>query len=155
MFRFMLFALLFTVSSVALAGQSRYVDAINYPSDEASWDRFYDLADRLDKSFDFICGDTFCEGDYGNLRSMNFTCSVDRLSGTMGECLWTFAGGYENVDGKSGEVVSYARIFSCRAPLAPHTPVEAFYAALEGRNPIDETLPGTQTTIYEGLTDCL
>lgn len=147
-----------TLSSTALANDERYVDAIHYPDNEQSWDRFYDLAGRLARDFDYICGDTFCEGDYSNIQSLGFRCSVERATGMMGECIWTFAGSYEDVDPDSGRVQVDARIWQCKAPLLPGTSVENFYAALEGSRPfdtIDAPLPGTERSIYDGLTDCL
>lgn len=146
------------LSSTALANDEKYADAVHYPDNEQGWDRFYDLAGRLTRDFDDVCGDTFCEGDYSNIQSLGFRCSVERATGVMGECIWTFAGSYEDVDADSGRVQVDARIWQCKAPLLPGTPVEHFYAALEGSrsfDTIDAPLPGTKRSIYDGLTDCL
>jgi hypothetical protein len=40
-------------------------------------------------------------------------------------------------------------------PLSAVTPLSELMATLEGPDPIDAPLPGTSTTLYEGLTDCL
>jgi hypothetical protein len=151
-------ALAMALSHAAWADEGKYVDAIDYPDDEEGWDRFHDLAGRLTRDFDAICGDTFCEGDYSNIQSLRFRCSVERATGHMGECVWTFAGSYEDIDPKSGRVQVDARIWNCKAPLAPGTSVDSFYAALEGgrwMDAIDAPLPGTKRSLYDGLADCL
>jgi hypothetical protein len=147
-----------SLSHAAPADNEKYVDALHYPDNEQGWDRFDDLAGRLTRDFDYICGDTFCEGDYSNIQSLGFRCSVERATGVMGECVWTFAGSYEDIDPVSGQVQVDAQIWNCKAPLAPGTSIERFYAALEGARPfdtIDAPLPGTRRSIYDGLTDCL
>jgi hypothetical protein len=145
-------------SAVVAASNDRYVDARHYPDNEQGWDRFLDLEGRLERDFDYICGDTFCEGEYSNIQSLRFRCSVERLSGIMGECIWTFAGSYEEIDPDNGRVQVDAPTWQCRAPLRPGTSIERFYAALNGSRPmdtIDATLPGTTQSIYDGLADCL
>lgn len=145
-------------SSVVLANNNRYVDARDYPDNELGWDRFNDLAGRLARDFDYICGDTFCEGEYSNIQSLRFRCSVERATGFMGECVWTLAGSYEEVDPHSGRVHVDSRTWQCRAPLQLHTSIRSFYGALEGSRPMDALnapLPGTRQSIYDGLVDCL
>ena len=68
-----------------------YVDLIDYPHQEANWDRFFALEGRLQHGFDAICGDTFCEGEYSDIRALRLRCSVDAVRGTVHECLWAFA----------------------------------------------------------------
>lgn len=145
-------------SPIVLAEDGKYVDVMNYPDNEDGWDRFHDLAGRLVRDFDYICGDTFCEGEYSNIQSLRFRCSVERLTGMMGECIWTLAGSYEEVDPGSGRVQVDARTWQCRVPLMPGTSVERFYSALEGSrsmDTIDAPLPGTRHSIYDGLVGCL
>ncbi|MBB3227937.1 hypothetical protein FHW69_002569 [Luteibacter sp. Sphag1AF] len=155
MFRISLLLLLLLASLPAFAAKSRYVDVVDYPSKEFALDRFDELRERLNRSFDFICGDTFCEGDYSNLRSIRFTCSADSRKGYMQECLWTFFGSYDEVLPATGEVTTNSHFFQCRIPLAPRTPVEDFYSALEASDPMEAPLPGTGVPIYEVLTECL
>jgi hypothetical protein len=145
-------------SSIVLAQNDKFVDARHYPDDESDWSRFNALAGRLTRDFDYICGDTFCEGDYSNIQSLHFRCSVEYATGTMGECIWTLAGSYEEIDPDTGRVLVDARTWQCKAPLLPGTSIESFYAALEGSRPLDTInapLPGTELSIYDGLTDCL
>jgi hypothetical protein len=134
----------------------RYVDATNWPANEAGLERFDNLTEHLSAAFGGICGDTFCEGDYANLRPMQMRCSVDSTKGTMKQCLWTFAGSYTQVNGKSGAVQVNAKLFKCKLPLAKDTPVEAFYEALmSAKNPLEVKLPMTRKSIFDGLTACL
>jgi hypothetical protein len=69
---------------VAPAAQAfPYVDLIDYPQQEANWDRFFALEGRLQHGFDAICGDTFCEGEYSDIRALRLRCSVDAVRGTV------------------------------------------------------------------------
>lgn len=134
----------------------RYVDATNWPASEAGLDRFVALEEHLAGAFGAVCGDTFCEGDYGNLRPMQLRCSVDSTKGTMKQCLWTFAGSFTQVNGKSGAVQVNAKLFKCKLPLAKDTPVETFYETLMSeKNPLEVKLPMTRKSIFDGLTACL
>jgi hypothetical protein len=134
----------------------RHVDAVNWPASEAGLDRFVKLEEHLSGAFANVCGDTFCEGDYGNLRPMQLMCSVDTTKGTMKQCLWTFAGSTAQVNGKSGAVQVNAKLFKCKLALAKDTPVESFYETLmAAKDPLEVKLPMTRKTIYEGLLGCL
>jgi hypothetical protein len=135
---------------------ARYVDATNWPASEAGLERFVALEEHLAGAFGGVCGDTFCEGDYANLRPMQLRCSVDSTKGTMKQCLWTFAGSYTDINGKSGAVQVNAKLFKCKLPLAKDTPVETFYEALISvKNPLEVKLPMTRKSIYDGLIGCL
>jgi hypothetical protein len=134
----------------------RYVDAIHWPANEAGMERFEKLTEHLSGSFNNICGDTFCEGDYGNLRPMQLRCSVDSTKGTMKQCLWTFAGSYTQINGKSGAVQVNAKLFKCKLALTKDTPVESFYEALmSSKEPLEVKLPMTRKTVFDGLNACL
>jgi hypothetical protein len=135
---------------------NRYVDATDWPASEAGLERFEKLTEHLGGAFGGICGDTFCEGDYANLKPMQMRCSVDSTKGTMKQCLWTFAGSYTTINGKSGAVQVNAKLFKCKLPLAKDTPVEAFYEALMSATaPLEVKLPMTRKSIFDGLTACL
>jgi hypothetical protein len=149
-----LLALLMITTTAAHAAPA-YVDAKNFPSQEAGWARFRDLEDRLRRGFDDICGDTFCEGEYSNIQHLRFRCSVKASTGTMGACTWTLAGSAEEVDPADGRIHVDARLWNCAAPLQPGTSVPAFYAALEGRDAIHAALPGGGPSMYDTLADCL
>lgn len=135
---------------------ARYVDAVDWPASEAGLERFEQLEEHLTGAFNAICGDTFCEGEYGNLRPMQLRCSVDSTKGTMKQCLWTFAGSTTSINGKSGAVQVAAKLFKCKLPLAKDVPVESFYEALmSSKQPLEVKLPMGRKSVWDGLTACL
>lgn len=137
------------------ARSAEYVDAVHYPGHEQGWDAFYDLERRLQRDFDDICGDTICEGEFSNMQALRYRCSVRQSDGTMGECVWAFAGSNAEIDSANGKVMVDARTWACRTPLAAQTPVASFYSALSGDRPLRAPLPGTSMTIFDGLFNCL
>ncbi|MCP6576546.1 hypothetical protein NL496_28005, partial [Klebsiella pneumoniae] len=66
------------ICSLPMDGRTEetFIDARNYPSQAAGWERFRAVEARLVRGFDDICGDTFCEGEYHNLQALRFRCSV-------------------------------------------------------------------------------
>lgn len=132
-----------------------YVDLIDYPHQEANWDRFFALEGRLQHGFDAICGDTFCEGEYSDIHALRLRCSVDAVRGTVRDCLWAFAASDLEVSRNDGTVVARQPTWLCRLPLQPGTPMEAFHTALAARDPLHDPLPGTAQSIYDALTDCI
>ncbi|NUO75402.1 MAG: hypothetical protein HOQ32_05245 [Lysobacter sp.] len=146
-------ASLFAVSVPAAAAE--YVDAGSYLRSDAEYEAWYRVVHGLRRGFDDICGDTFCEGEYSNLESLRFVCSVERVSGVIAQCVWVFAGSQEQIDPATGRVQVQARSWRCKAPLTPRTTIEALLAALDGDAPLRAPLPGTQRSIYDGVIDCL
>lgn len=132
-----------------------YVDAASYLQDEADFEAWFTLRRRLRLNFDAICGDTFCEGDYTNIQALRYVCSVQRLTGRVGQCAWSFAASEETVDPAHGRIGLDAPAWLCRSPLAPGTTIEALLDALQGEEPLYAPLPGTALTLYDGLVDCL
>jgi hypothetical protein len=158
MLRTTLAALFLTASASAFAqvpSTDRFVDATDWPTAEAGMDRFFEAEARLNAGFDKICGDTFCEGEYRNLRPMQLRCSVDTLKGTLRQCLWTFAGSHAKVNHRTGAVLSTAKTFKCKVLLAKDTPVDTFYEFLKGEDPLHAKLPMTNVSVYDGLPSCL
>lgn len=137
----------------AVAG--RYVDARDFPGPGQGQPRFTVLERDLTLGFDNICGDTFCEGEYYNLQALRLRCSVDAHRGLLQACAWTFAGSNAWVDTASGAIQVDGADWTCRLPLAPHTPLTLLLDTLQGRDAIDIPLPGSSSTVYEGLTACL
>ncbi|WP_200945836.1 MULTISPECIES: hypothetical protein [unclassified Lysobacter] len=132
-----------------------YIEASSYLRSDAEFEAWYGLVHRLRRDFDDICGDTFCEGDYSNIQSLSFRCSVERSSGRIGQCLWLFAASNEDIDPATGRVNVQFQHWRCRAPLASRTTMEALLGALAGDTPMRAPLPGTPRTLYDGLIDCL
>ncbi len=140
----------------ALAGD-RYVDARLYPDQGSGWERFRGVERALVAGFDDVCGDTFCEGEYYNLQAMRLRCSVERASGQVAGCTWTFAGSNTTVL-DDGSIDVDLRSYACVLPLAEGTPLESLLHALETvppRDSIDVPLPGTSTSVYDALVNCL
>ncbi|MEP7044238.1 MAG: hypothetical protein ABI843_14330 [Dokdonella sp.] len=137
------------------ASPPHFVEEYEYFTTDAQYEAWYTLTTQLVGNFDDICGDTFCEGDYSNIQSLRFRCSVEQSSGRIGQCVWIFAGSYEEIDPATGVVAVEARTWNCPTPLARRTTMTALLSALAGDDPLDTPLPGTQTTIYDGLADCL
>jgi hypothetical protein len=165
LYRLLMPFLLLTASTIAFAAENdapaaqsvppHYVDIYEYFTSDAQYEAWFTLTSQLHHNFDDICGDTFCEGDYSNIQSLDFRCSVEQASGRIGRCLWIFAGSYEEIDPDSGKINVTSHVWRCRAPLAPHTTMNALLAALAGNSPLHANLPGTQASLYDGLTDCL
>lgn len=131
-----------------------YVDLVDFPTEEANWDRFYALEWRLMRQFEDICPDTFCEGAYSNLLPLQLRCSVRTADASVQACTWVFAASNLEVDADSGHVQVDNRTWECPAPLASGTPVEAFHAALTGPRALYTPLPGLGVSLYAAIGDC-
>ena len=134
---------------------SQYVDASDYVQGEAQTEAWFSTLSALKRDFDDICGDTFCEGEYSNIESLGYRCSVHRASGRIGTCVWVFAASHEEVDPATGEILVMPKFWRCPTPLAPGTTLEELLSALAGPSPLDATLPRRDRSIYQGLIDCL
>jgi hypothetical protein len=132
-----------------------YVDVADYwkqPADQTAWRA---MLDKIDLEFNNVCGDTFCGGDYSNLTSLGFTCSVSSIRGAVHECVWTFTGSSHLVNAGTGTVTASVASFQCR--VAPSTSARALLNLLgpSGGDPsIRRVLPGTTQTLYDVLGDC-
>lgn len=149
--------LLLSLASLPALAADRYVDARLYPDAASGWARFHSVERALVAGFDDVCGDTFCEGEYYNLQAMRLRCAVQRATGQVAGCMWTFAGSNSSVL-DDGHIDVDLRSYACALPLAAGTPLESLLQALEAvppRDAIDVPLPGTSTSVYDGLTDCL
>lgn len=76
-----------------------------------------DQLKSLKRQFEFICGDTFCEGEYSNLASMEFDCSIQKNGPGIADCVWSFAGSYARVNAGDGSVRVKARFYHCHVPF--------------------------------------
>ncbi|WP_164115894.1 hypothetical protein [Stenotrophomonas maltophilia] len=135
----------------------QFVDARDHPDPAAGRERFLAAERLLVSGFDDICGDTFCEGQYYNLRPMRLRCSVHRATGVVGSCIWTFAGSYTQVQ-QTGQIDVDHGTYACVLPLAPGTCLPELlgvWDAATGYDALHATLPGTRTHVYDGLTECL
>lgn len=134
-----------------------FVDARDYPDPATGRERFLAAERMLVRGFDDVCGDTFCEGQYYNLWAMRLRCSVERATGVVGSCIWTFAGSDTWVR-KEGRIDVDLGSYACVLPLASGTRLEQLLHVWQvgsGDEAIHAPLPGTTTSVYGGLTDCL
>ena len=132
-----------------------YLDASAYLQSDADYEAWFTLRRQLRRNFDDICGDTFCEGEYTNIQAMRYVCSVQRLTGRIGRCVWTFAASDESVDPVRGTIGTDAPAWACASPLLPGTRIEELLDALQGEEPLYALLPGSERTLYDGLADYL
>lgn len=151
--RWLVCALLMAANAQAIP---QFVDARDYPNPATGHERFLAAERLLVRGFDDICGDTFCEGQYYNLQAMRLRCSVQRDTGVVARCVWTFAGSYTRVQ-QTGRIDVDQGRYACVLPLAAGTRLDELLAAWEsaGYDALHAPLPGTNTHVYEGLTDCL
>lgn len=145
------------VSSLAAGDDTvrEYVDVGAYLTADADIDAWYTLVGNLRQNFDDICGDTFCEGEYSNIESLRYRCSVERSTGTIGSCVWVFAASNEEINPRTGKVIVDAQAWRCRSPLVRGTSIHDFLSALSVTTPLYAPLPGTTQSIYDGLANCL
>ncbi|WP_437502075.1 hypothetical protein [Sorangium sp. So ce1099] len=146
-----------TGAPASSTGAERFVEAGSYFTSSADIDAWYGLLHELNDDFDVVCGDTFCEGDYSNYRSLRFRCSVEERAGTIGSCVWVLAASNEEIVPSTGDVEVDARIFVCEMPVAPHTALADLVEALSASTgrAINAALPGTDRSLYDGLVECL
>ena len=105
--------------------------------------------------FDNVCGDTFCEGDFGDLQSLAFTCAVTKSTGNVKACAWIFGGSYSTVSPTKGTVDETSRTWTC--PVNTRGTIGKLVSTLDGSSdPIREALPGETTSAYDAIAnDCL
>lgn len=151
----LLFAGALASNSATAQTAPSYGDVYGYFTTDAQYESWYTLTTQLRRNFDDICGDTFCEGDYANIQSLGYRCSIEQASGAIGRCIWLFAGSYEDIDPATGRFAVHKAFWRCRTPLAPGTTIDALLGALAGDEPLYAPLPGSSATIYDGLVDCL
>lgn len=142
---------------VAGAAQAdTHVDAHDYPAPGQGAAAFAQMERALVRGFDGICGDTFCEGEYSNLRALQLRCAVRRRDGVVVRCLWSFAGSWASVDPATGEPQVQASTYACTLPLANGTDLSALLDAVgTGADALERPLPGTRLTAYHALVECL
>ena len=133
-----------------------YQDADELISNSGDLDRWRSLKAQLETDFNQVCGDTFCEGDYSNLRPLSLRCSVILKTSALKSCKYVFAGSYEDVNPSTGTVKVTARTFSCAftTTASPKGLMDALLAP--GATPaLRRPLPGSTKSIYDSLVGCL
>src|SRR5262245_60378682 len=93
-----------------------YIDITDWTSPGASWDAYVawlDVKKRLASDFDQVCGDTFCEGEYGNLTAVDLSCSVNAETDEIQGCVWEFYGSNTTLDPSTGAIEVEHETYAC------------------------------------------
>ncbi len=137
------------------ATATQYVDAESFWKTQPEKDAWAQMIARMEKDFADDCGDTFCGGDYPNLRPLDFTCAVSSKVAQIHDCLWTFGGSSELVDPVTGALTVSKPSFQC------HIKIDARAAKLVEVLTVEESdsllrreLPGGTATINTALGEC-
>ena len=151
-----------TPITVIAAAHPTYVEASDYyttVSGQAGWAT---AKANIKRGFDFVCGDTFCGSDYGDLQSLEVVCSVTKSTGNVKGCDWVFSGSYTDI-AHSGALVPNIKSFKC--PIAMHGSISQLISVINAppsaQNSsgfveiIQRPLPGMTTSMYDALGGCL
>ena len=106
---------------------------------------------NLENAFADVCGDTFCGGDYNPIRPLTLTCSVKLSDGTLGSCLWTFAGAYDSIAKTTGRVTNHNHLWKCALPVTGMYPADLMILLNAPGRPdaLHRALPNNAGTIYD------
>ncbi len=102
----------------AAAAEPRYVDAETYYTSTEMGRLllpagFKAAREKLNDQFHAVCADSFCEGVVSNWAPLDLICTVDEENHVAGECLWSFAGSFDEVDPNTGKVTVFHENRSC------------------------------------------
>ena len=123
-----------------------------FPAGTKQGDAWRSIGRSLQTSFDDACGDTYCEGDYADIRALRLACAVDRRRSIVQTCTWSFA--MVSIDvAANGAINAATATRAC--PVTVDAPVTALLAALAGSDPLHATLPGRGTALNDALIGCL
>ena len=136
---------------------ARYVDAVEYLSTEGDGglEGWSVARQQLRADFDRICGDTFCEGDYGDLQPLELRCAVEAKSGDLSACAWSIAGSSGRVSASTGTLRISGKLYRCALPVAGTIDALVQTLAAPGEvPPLRRPLPGTARSTFDALADC-
>ena len=120
----------------------------------ADLDRWINVRAALTKGFDDICGDTICGGDFSNLTTVRIACSSSTKALKMKDCAWVLGGSIDEIDGRTGKIVTTPRVFTCKIPVASNAKSMLDVLTAAGTNALNAPLPGTGKSFYDGLVAC-
>lgn len=139
----------------------------NYLNDEA-YLTYIGAKDAVDRAFIDICPDVWCEGEYENIATTGFVCSVATATDVVNSCVWSFGGVNHFVDANTGKIKTQSARSNC--VIVKNVKLDdlmAFFAMAaqkgqdpSGRNiyksaPFYLTVPGTNSELMDIVTDCL
>jgi hypothetical protein len=132
-----------------------YVEATDYYKSDAYKAQWAKATAALKQGFDWVCGDTFCGGDYGNMQSLAFVCSVTRSSGNIKECAWLFTGSYA-MPTKTGAMPVNEKSWRCEVPVkGTVSQLMGVVNATSTTDVLHRPLPNGTATAYDALLNCL
>ena len=153
-----------TLVTTVFAGNSprqtstpKYTDSFSYvvaSKNHVLVNKYDKMRDVLDNEFNRICGDTFCEGEYGNIVSIDLICSVVPTTGQIKTCLWTLGGTTQAVNENTGKVEK-GHLFECS--FSPKMTIQKMVNTITNidYDLEDSILPGMKESLYDMLTGCL
>ena len=114
------------------------------------------------RSFDDICGDTYCEGEFTNIVPFDFDCVVSLGTRRVDQCIWKFAASANWIDERTHEVIRQDRLFRCAIPLNASVNQAADFFELIAKADtttydafFDLTIPGGNgVSLYKTLATC-
>jgi hypothetical protein len=118
-------------------------------ADGSAWNQ---TTRNLAQGFDDVCGDSFCEGEYPDITPLRFACSVNVNTKRVSRCSWSFAAADSSV-GARGAITTTTTTKKCSIEIGAQASELA--SALAGPDPLNATLPGKTTSIYDALIGCL
>lgn len=147
-----------TIFSTISAGQNQhFVDLAEYFKGDNQLSRlmaYQSLLGVLQKDFDYICPDTFCEGRYKNLRVLDIACSVESTQGKLKMCAWTIAGSNFSLH-EFGEFAATSDVFTCNSFMAGTNANDFvdYLGQFKERAMFEKVVGGK--SLYQLLSECL
>ena len=142
---------------VALADVSipapHFVDLVDFPANEANWDRFHALEDHLGAAFFKLCAIQVCASGRV-LWPMQLRCSVRTRRSEVAACVWVVAGSDLQVRAV-GSIKADVVVWRCALPIVTGVEVEHFHRTLDVDAPLQVVLPGASASLKQSLLDCL
>ena len=139
-----------TASTEEAEGTTQYVDIVDFGIDQGAW---YDATANLNSVFSGDCAGTFCSSTFANLTPLTFNCSVTSKLGEVHDCAWTFAGSRESVDPRTAVISTDAPTYQCHShPKGTAAKLLTFLST--SADPLHDALPGTTTSLSDGLGNC-
>lgn len=160
-FKFLISSMLALALSSAYAASYSSVENYLVLKNDFRVNSLIQLKSTLVKDFNFICPDTFCEGNFHRISSVDWQCSVQNETEFVSSCSWIFAGAVQQVDESTGEfVVVDSQVFTCPVSfsgsldelLTLHLTKEE--GGPDNQSTLSRKLP-TGSTVFEELMKCL
>lgn len=129
-------------------------------NDTARFEAVEKMESNLKKAFEKVCMDTFCEGEFSNLKHIALNCFINGSTSIVDTCYWDIAGSYAYADGDI--IVKDARVFECE--FKPDMNIMDLTEIINSASGKRMTQPmkvlhlpinAKGETLFDGLSDCL